>query len=128
MSAGHIRTPEFKLNLDAIYLIEIAADQKKIPPDTLFCLLGYTQYDSQCPNTPSVVEASWVLSSDGQILANGSTTGSRSAGGSVEADGIGRAIGSFDGEDSRRYVLDVNVLADGSKLAPSCRLSAVSWL
>ena len=118
MSPGHIRTQEFKINLEAVYLIEITADQNKIPPETLFCLLGYTLRDSQCPNTPSVVEASWALSSDGAVVARGSSKDKDSGGGSVMSDGIGRAIGTFDGEAGRRYVLDVDVLADGTKLAP----------
>lgn len=118
MSPGHLRTQEFKINLEAVYLIEITADQNKIPSDTLFCLLGYTLRDSQCPNTPSVVEASWVLSSEGAVVAKGSSKDQDSGGGSVMNDGIGRAIGSFDGEVGRRYILDVDVLADGTKLAP----------
>src|SRR5437879_7958677 len=61
MSPGHIRSREFKINLEAVYLIEIAADKNKIPADTLHCLLGYKFRDSDCAETPSVVKASWVL-------------------------------------------------------------------
>jgi hypothetical protein len=117
MYPGHIRTLEFRIN-SGPYIVEIAADQNKIPPDTLFCLLGYNQLDSQCLNTPSVVEASWVLSSGGAVMASGSSDDDGSGGGSVMDDGIGRSIGRFDGESGRRYALDVDILADGSKLAP----------
>lgn len=129
MSPGHIRTPEFRTSLGP-YMVEIAADQNKIPPDTLFCLLGYTQLDSQCPNTPSVVEASWVLSSDGAVVASGSSKGDDSGGGSVMDDGIARSIGTFHGENGRRYVLDVDILADGSKLAsgnPRLQVQEFPW-
>src|SRR5882762_5303993 len=118
MSLGHIRTPEFKINLDAVYLIEITADQKKIPSNALFCLLGYKQLYSECPNSPSVVQASWVLSSGGAVVSRGTSEDRDSGGGSVMMDRIGRSIGSFDGESGRRYVLDLDVLEDGSKLAP----------
>ncbi len=130
MSPGHIRTPEFKINLEAVYLIEIVADQKKIPADSLFCLLGYKILDSSCPNTPSVVAASWILSSDGAVVARGSTKDKDSGGGTVMDDGIGREIGSFDSESGRHYVLDVDVLADGSKLAtgnPRLQVQRFPW-
>jgi hypothetical protein len=39
LAIGQIRTREFKVNLNAIYIIEIEV-QKKIPFDTLNCLLG----------------------------------------------------------------------------------------
>ena len=40
MAIGDVRTPEFKVNLSTTYLIEVEV-QKKIPFDTLNCLLGF---------------------------------------------------------------------------------------
>lgn len=82
MAIGHIRTREFKINLNAPFTIDIEV-QKTIPFDTLNCLLGTamapTSTDLQeCPDRPSVVKASWVLTSDGQALARGSTDEYRS--------------------------------------------------
>jgi hypothetical protein len=125
MSPGHIRSPEFTVNLDAVYLIEIAADKNRIPADTLHCLLGYKLLDSDCANTPSVVWASWVLSNNRQIVVRGSSDGP--GGGAVTEDTIARAIGTFDGEAGRRYVLDVDTIDDGSELAqgnPRLRVEA----
>jgi hypothetical protein len=120
MAVGHVRTREFKVNLKALYTIEIEV-QKKIPFDTLNCLLGLGMSSTssalqECPDRPSVVKASWTLTSDGQIVASGSSNDDRSGG--WGNDSISRILGNFHSENGRRYVLDVDVLADGSSLAP----------
>jgi hypothetical protein len=128
MSPGHIRSPEFGLNLDAVYLVEIAADKNRIPAGELHCLLGYKILDSDCPATPSVVRASWVLSSNGQVVAHGSSDDP--GGGAVTEDAIARAIGTFDGEAGCRYVLDIDIIGDGRKLAdgnPRLRVEAFPY-
>ena len=94
--------------------------QKTIPFDTLNCLLGMAMPRSssttlgECPDRPSVVKASSVLTSDGQIVARGSSDDDRL--GAWMNDSISRQLGSFQSQRGRRYVLDVNVLADGSSL------------
>src|SRR6266436_9392690 len=120
MTIGHVRTREFKLNMNAPYTIEVEV-QKTIPFETLNCLLGMssppTSSDLQdCPNKPSVVRASWILTSDGQVVARGSSDGYRS--GAWMNDSISRELGHFQSQRGRRYVLDVDVLADGSSLTP----------
>ncbi len=57
MAVGHVRTREFKLNMSAPYTIEVEV-QKKIPFDTLNCLLGMTMAPrstalQECPDRPS---------------------------------------------------------------------------
>ncbi len=120
MAVGHVRTHEFKLNMNAPYTIDVEV-QKKIPFDTLNCLLGMTMAPTstalqECPDRPSVVKASWVLKSDGQIVAQGSSDDYRS--GAWANDSISRELGHFQSESGRRYVLEVDVLSDGSALAP----------
>ncbi len=118
MAVGHVRTPAFKVNRNAIYRIEIEV-QKAIPFDTLNCLLGTaiaaTSTELQeCRDRPSVVKALWVLSSDGQTVARGSTDDYRS--GAWSNDSISRLLGTFRSQSGRPYVLDLDVLADGSAL------------
>jgi hypothetical protein len=119
MAIGHVRTSEFKLNMSAPYTIGIEV-QKTIPFDTLNCLLGMAMARAstaleECPDRPSVVKASWVLTSDGQTVAQGSSDDYR--GGAWMNDSISRELGHFESQSGRRYVLDVSVLADGSSLA-----------
>jgi hypothetical protein len=133
MSVGHVRTREFRVNLEATYLVEIEAERKAFPPDDLYCLLGYRitpQINTACATTPSVVKGAWVLRSDGQTVANGSTEDKDEdgEGGAVTDHGIARVIGTFVSEKNRPYVLDIDVLADGSRLNPgNPRLKVVAF-
>ena len=70
----------------------------------------------ECPDRPSVVKVSWVLTSDGQTVARGSSDDYRS--GAWMNDAISRELGHFQSQTGRRYLLDVDVLADGSALTP----------
>jgi hypothetical protein len=120
MAVGHVRTREFKINFEAPFTIQIEV-QKKIPFDTLNCLLGtamgrMTTDLQECPDRPSVVKASWVLTSKGHPVAQGSSDDYRS--GAWMNDSISRELGHFRSQSGRRYVLDVDVLTDGSSLAP----------
>jgi hypothetical protein len=115
LTQGRVQTVKFKSNLKSRYLIEIEVD-RKIPFDTLNCLLGVEDIHPQsCTNTPSVLEASWVLWSQGVIAAQGSTASYR--GGAWSENTIARQIGSFESEKGQQYTLELIVLADGSRLA-----------
>jgi len=119
MAIGHVRSREFKVNLSEPYRIEIEVE-KKIPFDTLNCLLGMHMGPTStnigdCPDRQSVVKANWSLTSKGQVIATGSSDDYRS--GMWANNTISRALGHFDGRRGLRYVLDVDVHADGSVLA-----------
>jgi hypothetical protein len=70
----------------------------------------------ECPDKPSVVKASWILTGDGHPVARGSSDDYRSGG--WMNGSISRELGHFQSQSGQRYVLDVNVLADGSSLNP----------
>jgi len=131
MSVGHVRTSDFRVNLETLYLIEIEAETKAFPPDTLYCLLGYKitpKIELACNTMPSIVKCSWVLRSDRQIVAQGSTEDDNGDGGAVTDSGIARVIGTFASEKNRHYILDVDVLANGTRLDPGHpRLKVVAF-
>jgi len=115
LSKGHIRTPEFKTNLGTLYTIQIEVTKNQ-PFDAISCLLGIRGTTSEgCMNTPSVIHVSWILRSQGVVIARGSAA--EENGGIWMNDAIARLIGSFVSEKGRRYTLDVDVLADGTPLA-----------
>ena len=115
LTKGQIRTHEFKTNLKAPYIIQIEI-VKKGPVEVLTCLLGLEDMNSgKCTNTQSVVDASWVLWSQGTIIARGSSAEDKS--GAWMNDKLARQIGSFETEKGRKYILDFNILVDGSSLA-----------
>jgi hypothetical protein len=113
LTVGHIRTPEFKINQNALYEIAIDAE-RNIPYQTLNCLLGVEDiYPERCKDTPSVIRASWVLTSNGAAVAHGSSDEFKGGGWSVTVE---RDIGSFRLSEGKRYVLDVDILNDGTLL------------
>ena len=106
MAVGHVRT-EFRLNLSASYTIQVEAC-KTIPFDTLNCLLGTAMPQpsstalGDCADRPSVVNASWTLTSGGQIVAHGSSDDHRA--GAWANDSISRYLGTFTAKaDTRMY-------------------------
>lgn len=114
MSVGHIRTKEFVVNIDARYNIEIEVE-KKIPFDTLNCLLGMAPSIPNVCADQEIINANWVLSSAGKVIGQGSSLQDR--GGGWANDTISREIGSFEGRKGQRYRLDLDLLKDGTALS-----------
>jgi biopolymer transport protein ExbD len=94
LSKGHIRTPEFKINLESSYSFEF-----ELRPEFDFeggpCLARF-----RCP---SPLGTSWSLSKGGRVIAHG------------KSDPQDTLLGTF-GAGEGRYVLDLDVLQDGSHL------------
>ena len=117
MLPGELQTPEFSTNMNAFYRIEIAANSNKgIPFDTLDCLLGGASNPKSCTQR-FVIHADWVLMSDGNTVAKGSSYDEYCCGNSYSNGVVARQIGSFHLERRRKYSLRVQILQDGSALA-----------
>jgi hypothetical protein len=112
LTTGRVHIPEFRINLSGPYEISVEA-KKRIPFDTLNCLLGMSTLPAKCDQQP-VVQASWVVTSDGVVIAKGTSDAER--GGAWANDTIAKQIGGFEGKRNRRYSLDVDFTADGSVL------------
>lgn len=107
LSIRHLRTSYFKQNLRRLYLIEIEA-RRTLPFDALNCMLGIKDVTSdKCENFPSVLKASWSLSSAGAVTVSGSSTDNGN--GDWTNDTVARQLGSFVAEPGRLYRLDVEV-------------------
>jgi biopolymer transport protein ExbD len=109
LSPGHIKTNEFKLNLDSSYVVFIAIDRTSDYDNTL-CLAGV----QTCDNKPSIVRASWTLDEAQKPIATGSTNHEQNGFGCWDA--ICREAGTFTAEKGGHYSLDVDILEDGSGL------------
>jgi hypothetical protein len=109
---SHYNTGELLVNLNARYGIKIYADNK-FDPEKMRCLLG-TPFPSQRCDTPVMLRARWVLSSDGKTV-QGDSDGTVGFGGSGTS-GTNRLIGDFHSQKGQRYKLDVYVLSDTSSL------------
>lgn len=113
MARGHIRSSEFRVNVNTPYTIAIEVESG-IQNDTVLCLLDIST-DKECDDRQSVVKASWVLTSDGRVVANGSSDDFVSGG--LSGGEIIRYIGRFQCQSRRPYVLDVDFISDGTSLA-----------
>jgi biopolymer transport protein ExbD len=110
LSPGHIRTREFKINVPSKYLVYLELDRKRNFVE-LECFVGFGK---ECSGTPSILSVSWTISSAGRIVAEGGTKSDQRV--FETQDVVGRDLGFFYIEESEQFVLDVNVLADASRL------------
>ena len=91
LAQGHIRSPEFKINLDAGFWIFVEVETK-VDDEGVSCLTGYVS-DYCRKNGVRELHASWTLSDRGRVVARGSTdTDQGSLGGMLSK---GRGIGHF---------------------------------
>jgi hypothetical protein len=111
----HYSTGELPVNLNARYGIEIYADNK-IDPEKLQCMLVGPSFPSQHCDTPVLLRARWMLSSEGKTLQGTSDDTVGFGGGGPGPHGANRLIGAFHGQKGQRYKLDVYVLSDTSSL------------
>jgi hypothetical protein len=112
---SHYSTGELPVNLNARYGIEIYADNK-IDPEKLQCMLVGPSFPSHHCDTPVLLRARWMLSSEGKTLQATSDDTVGFGGGGPGPKGANRLIGDFHGQKGQRYKLDVYVLSDTSSL------------
>jgi hypothetical protein len=129
---SHTQTEDFKLNVSGPYEIEVEAEAGKgrIPFNALTCSLGVGAiWPEKTCTSPSILELSWVLTSDGKVVARGSSDDT--TGGGSSSTSAMRTIGYFRGQRGQRYQLSVNALADASSLAaanPRLRVNVVGTI
>jgi biopolymer transport protein ExbD len=114
LSRGHTRTPEFEINLESSFWVYVEVE-RKFDPEGVPCMLGY--HCATCKTALNdFVPVSWSLSDHGRVVATGNgDPGHGMLGGTVT---MGRGIGQFLAEPGKHYVMDVDVLEDGSALNP----------
>lgn len=111
LARGHIRSPEFKINLDAGFRVRIEVETEA--DDTgVTCLLGYTS-DYCLKNGEGELQANWTLSDSGKIVAHGSADSF--LGWLPWRNTKARALGSFEVPAGDHYVLDLDMLEDHSR-------------
>ena len=116
LRSGITRIPAFNVDLQTQYGISLVVD-RKLPSNELNCLLGIVlSSSSECRDIPSPIALTWVVSSEGQIVAQGTTA---NHGGGSWGSSVGRVIGQFPGIPGKTYSLEVQSLKDGSSLLPA---------
>jgi biopolymer transport protein ExbD len=110
LAQGHIRSPEFKINLDAGFWIFVEVETK-VDDEGVSCLTGYTS-DYCRKNGDRELHASWTLSDRGRVVARGSTDNDQGSLGGMLSKG--RGIGHFLVPSGDHFVLDVELPEDNS--------------
>lgn len=110
LAQGHIRSPEFKINLDAGFWIFVEVETK-VDDEGVSCLTGYTS-DYCRKNGVRELHASWTLSDRGRVVARGSTDNDQGSLGGMLSKG--RGIGHFSVPAGNHFVLDVEFPEDNS--------------
>jgi len=110
LAQGHIRSPEFKLNLDAGFWIFVEVETK-VDDEGVSCLTGYTS-DYCHKNGIRELHASWTLSDRGRVVARGSTDSDQGARGGMLSKA--RGLGNFSVPAGNHFVLDVEFPEDNS--------------
>ena len=110
LARGHIRSPEFKINLDAGFWIFVEVETK-VDDEGVSCLTGYTS-DYCRKNGVRELRASWTLSDRGRVVARGSTDSDQGSRGGMLSKA--RGLGNFSVPAGDHFVLDVEFPEDNS--------------
>src|SRR5579864_4032086 len=110
LAQGHIRSPEFKINLDAGFWIFVEVETK-VDDEGVSCLTGYTS-DYCHKNGVRELRAFWTLSNRGRVVARGSTDSDQGSLGGMPSKA--RGIGHFSVPAGDHFVLEVEFPEDNS--------------
>jgi hypothetical protein len=123
LAKGHIRSPEFKINVKSSFWIWVAV-KTQVDDAAVSCWIGYESEYCQ-KNSVHEMRANWTLSDSGRILAQGDAN--RYRGAFYPERYRARGLGSFDAHAGDHYVLDVDITEDFSRFdAFHPRLAIVS--
>jgi len=115
LTVGKLRQP-FTVNFSGSYTIRIEAE-RKLPHETLQCFLGIRDYvpEGQCKNIAPALNITWTLTQDCQTIKTGSSA--TAVGGAYTNNTVANQFGWFDGKRGDNYVLEIDILKDGSALS-----------
>lgn len=111
LAKGHIRSPEFKINVDGAFWIWVEVETQAGDED-VSCLIGYRS-DYCEKNNVRELQASWTLSRSGKVTARGPTDRWPAVRGGTESKA--HELGRFVVPSGDHYVLDVDIPEDYSR-------------
>ncbi len=114
LTVGHLSTPEFRVNLQDSFEIELAVD-RPVPRALMDTVLGIGELPSSQPAGLRGFQLAWALRRAGHVVQRGLSDGH---GEGYWGNTTGRVLGYFPAQKGQPYRLDIDVLEDGSRLAP----------
>lgn len=110
LAKGNVRSPEFKINLDAGFSVFVEVETK-VDDEGVSCLTGYTS-DYCRKNNVHDLRASWTLSKAGQVVARGSADTCQGSRGGMETKAC--YLGNFSVPPGDNFILNIEFLDDNS--------------
>jgi len=110
LKQGHMRSPEFKVNVDTGFQIYVEVETKS-DSSGVACLTGFYHACQKSGSRP--LQASWTITDSGRVVAQGATGKfSWSMGGTTTK---ARGLGEFVVPKGEPYVLDIDFPDDNSR-------------
>jgi hypothetical protein len=114
LAVGTVRTPEFAPPSHWYWIL--LQVEKPLPFRDMQCMTGVkdgTDDFADCAKEP-LIDAHWIVLSEGQIISQGSSSGFGDA--KFTKDYIFKFLGSFSTLPGKKYVLEVKFTKDGTPL------------
>jgi hypothetical protein len=114
LNVGHTQSPDFSVNVQENFELQLAVD-RSVPSDLAVHVLGIGDATSAHDELARGFRVKWAVEQAGTVIKTGISDGhDQGYWGATE----GRRFGFFRAEKEKPYTIRLDVLEDGSKLAP----------
>jgi hypothetical protein len=114
LAIGHVTTPEFQVNLEDQFEVELDVD-RPVPSDVMDDVLGIGESPSAANANLRGFKLAWALRCNEEVVKQGVSDG---RGEGYWGKTTGRVLSYFPARGGKVYRLDIDVLDDGSRLSP----------
>jgi hypothetical protein len=114
LTVGQTKSPTFRVNVEENFIIQLAVD-RDTPQPIVDDVLGIGELGSAKTRDARGFKLTWAVKHAGNVVKQGTSDGHNEGYWSRK---IGRMLGYFHTKKGEEYQLEVNVLEDGSQLAP----------
>jgi hypothetical protein len=114
LTVGHIETPKFVVNVEENFAVDLAVD-RSVPSDISVNVLGIGDLISQNNEDKPGFKLAWAVKSGNETVETGISDG---RGEGYWGSATGRRLGFFHAQKNKPYTVQIDVIEEGSKLAP----------
>jgi hypothetical protein len=114
LTVGHRETPEFTVNVAENFAIDLTVD-RSVPRDLMTDVLGIGDPLSSQRGERSGFRLAWTVEGGGRVVKNGISDGKDEG---YWGSKTGRRLGYFPADKGKLYKVKIDILEDGTKLAP----------
>ena len=114
LRVGSVSTQEFKVNINENFLVLLEVD-RDVPPYIAEGVLGVTALISKKRDKSPGFKLRWAVSENSNVIKDGLSNG---VGEGYWSAKTGRILGFFPAKSGHKYRINLDVLEDGTGLAP----------